>query len=293
MRRVWTQTLFLTTFIVGTSAAVPGQQQAEQKPPAFEVASVKPNTDVGATPTWLNGQSGSVRITAYRVRQLIAIAYDSNAIQTRDQIVGGPTWLDSDRFDIVAKANGSLDADETGRPTRLLAMLRSLLEDRFKLRMHTEHRKAGVYLLTPARKDGRIGSQLHRSSQQECRGPVGSLVPADSVHWCGWRGFGTGHYTIQGLTMEDMARGFASAWSIGRPVLDHTGLSGRWDAQLDFVPTFVQGPNPDSGPVQNPAADSGPDMVSALRDQLGLKLEGGKAMIEHFVIDHVERPSAD
>ena len=278
--------------VVGLCVPLLGQSQPEQKPLAFEVASVKPNRDFGATPRWLNEQTGSVRITAYRVRQLIAIAYDSTAIQTRDQIVGGPGWLDSDHFDIVAKAGGSLDADETGRPTRLLAMLRALLEDQFKLRMHTEHRKAAVYLLTLVR-NGSLGPQLHRSPQQDCRGPVGNLLPVDSDHWCGWRGFGTGHYVIQGLTMDDIARGLASAWSIGRPVIDHTGLSGRWDARLDFVPAFVQSVNPDAAPVQNSNADSGPDTFSALRDQLGLKLEGGSAMIEYLAIDHVERPTSD
>src|SRR5207253_7117052 len=65
--------------------------------------------------SWRNEPNGTVRITAYQLRQLIAIAYDSSAIQTRDQIVGGPGWLDADTFDIVAKANGGLNADETGQ----------------------------------------------------------------------------------------------------------------------------------------------------------------------------------
>jgi uncharacterized protein (TIGR03435 family) len=76
-------------------------------------------------------------------------------------------------------------------------------------------------------------------------------------------------------------------------VLDRTGLSGRWDAQMEFVPTFVAGPNGNSGPIENPADNSGPDMFSALRDQLGLKLERGSARIEFLVIDHVEKPAPD
>src|SRR5579871_4196646 len=109
-------------------------QAPEQKPAAFEVASVKLNPDAGATPAWVFQPGGVVTITAYRLHQLIAIAYDSPSIQTRDQIVGGPSWIKSDHFDIVAKAAGTFDNDETGRPTRLLTMLRSLIEDRFKLR---------------------------------------------------------------------------------------------------------------------------------------------------------------
>ncbi len=93
--------------------------------------------------------------------------------------------------------------------------------------------------------------------------------------------------------MEDVARGLASSWSIGRPVLDRTGLAGRWDAELEFVPAFVPGPNANSGPVENPAADSGPGMLSALRDQLGLKLESKRAPVDVLVIDHAEKPAAD
>jgi uncharacterized protein (TIGR03435 family) len=93
--------------------------------------------------------------------------------------------------------------------------------------------------------------------------------------------------------MPDMAVGFAGTWSVGRPVLDRTGLSGRWDAQIDFVPTFVSGPNDPAVPVPNPAADSGPSMLSAMRDQLGLKLQAAKAKAEFLVIDHVEKPTPD
>jgi uncharacterized protein (TIGR03435 family) len=93
---------------------------------SFEVASVKQNTDARATPTWLLQPGGGVTITDSTLFQLIQVAYSSTSIQIADQIVGGPAWLKSDRFDVVAKANGSLEADETGRPMRLLAMLRVL-----------------------------------------------------------------------------------------------------------------------------------------------------------------------
>ena len=93
--------------------------------------------------------------------------------------------------------------------------------------------------------------------------------------------------------MADMATGFAGTWTVGRPVLDRTGLSGRWDAQIDFVPTFVPGPNADSAPIPNPSADSGPGMLSAMRDQLGLKLEAARTKVEYLVIDRVERPAPD
>jgi bla regulator protein blaR1 len=283
---------WLVLLLIAAPALLHGQAP-DQKPLAFEVASVKANTDVGAAPAWVLQSSGAVTITAYRLHQLIAIAYDSPSIQTREQIVGGPAWITSDHFDIVAKVAGALENDETGRPTRLLAMLRVLLEDRFKLRMHSERRDASVYELRLANKDGRVGPRLHLSNQRDCRGTNEYALPENATQWCGWRGFGTGHYTIQGLTMSDIARGLASEWSIGRPVVDRTGLSGRWDAQVDFVPTFIQGPNTDSGPVPNPVADSGPDISSAFRDQLGLRLQRGTTKIEYLVIDHVEKPTPD
>jgi uncharacterized protein (TIGR03435 family) len=282
----------LLAVVVTASIAMP-RAQTPTASPAFEVASIRQNRD-GSVPQKFDWQHGGrVTVTAYPLFQLIRIAYNSNSIQTEGQIVGGPSWLKSDRFDLVAKANGSLDADETGRPTLLIAMLRSLLEDRFHVRVHTELRDALVYFLALANKDGRLGPQLHRSAQEDCRGPVGTLVPPDSTHWCGWRGGGTGRYTIQGLTMADMATGFAGTWTVGRPVLDRTRLSGRWDAQVDFVPTFLPGPNADSAPIPNPAADSGPSMLSAIADQLGLKLQAGRARVEYLVIDSVERPTPD
>ena len=286
------RSILLAAFVVIFVVPLLGQQP-DQNSLAFDVASVKQNVDSNASPGFLLKQGGGVTITAFPLFRLMRIAYSTTPIGTDGQILGGPGWLKTDRFDIVAKADpGSLEADETGAPTRLIAMLRSLLAERFRLRTHTEYREASVYLLELANKDRTLGPQL-RPSRQDCRGPVANLVPPDASRWCGWRGSGTGHYSIQGFTMAEMAGGFGMTWTVGTPVLDRTGLAGRWDAQIDFVPTFVSGPNPESAPVPNPAADSGPDMLSAVRDQLGLKLQRGKAKVEYLVIDHVERPTPD
>src|SRR5947208_1644645 len=153
---------WLLLLVVAAPVLLHGQAPSDQKPLAFEVASVKANPDVGAAPNWVLQPGGGVSITAYRLHQLIAIAYDSPSIQTRDQIVGGPAWIKSDRFDIVAKASGDLENDESGRPRRLLAMLRSLIEDRFKLRMHSEQRRAAVHLLMLASNNDRPGRGLRR-----------------------------------------------------------------------------------------------------------------------------------
>jgi uncharacterized protein (TIGR03435 family) len=165
--------LLFAELVLGARAQTTGERLS------FEVASVKQNPDTIASPRFDLSPAGRLTVTAYPLFQLIRIAYVSNSIQTDQQMFGGPDWLKSDRFDVVSKANGSIEADETGRPTRLLAMLRALLEDRFRLRVHTEVREASVYLLVPANRDGKPGPQLRRSNQ-DCRGPVGNLVSADS-----------------------------------------------------------------------------------------------------------------
>jgi uncharacterized protein (TIGR03435 family) len=196
-----------------------------------------------------------------------------------DEQIIGPSWIKSERFDIVAKAKGSLAPDETGMPVRLVAMMRSLVEERFHVRAHTEMREVSVYLLVLASKDRKLGPRFHQSSQ-DCRGVIATASPEqpDSTNWCGVRGgVMSGHIRIQGLTMAQMATRFANDWVVGRPVLNRTGLEGRWDGDIDFVPAFLPGPNPDSAPVANPAADSGPGMPSAIQEQLGLKLDSAKA----------------
>ena len=92
-------------------------------------------------------------------------------------------------------------------------------------------------------------------------------------------------------TLAALERRFAGTWSAGRPVFDRTGLPARWDVQLPFVETSVAEPNADSTPVPNPSADSGPNMLSALRSQFGVKLQGSNARIEYLVIDQITRPA--
>jgi uncharacterized protein (TIGR03435 family) len=259
----------------------------------FEVASVKPNSDTNIAPNIQLQPGGRVTITRFPLFQLIWTVYASDSIQLGSQIVGGPSWIKSERFDVVAKADDSLEPDDAGKPTRLLAMLRSLVEERFHLQVHTETREMSVYLLVLEDKNGKPGPQLHPSSY-DCRGLIATpSAPADATRWCGARTGASGHIQMQGLTMPQMTTIFANNWIVGRPVLNRTGLSGRWDGSLEFVPAFLPGPNPDSAPVENPAADSGPNLLSAIKEQLGLRLEPAKAPVEVLVIDHAERPTPD
>jgi uncharacterized protein (TIGR03435 family) len=289
--------------VVGFGACVYLMQAPEllaQSAPAdaekitFEVASIKQNksSDRGLGARILPG--GRIDVTNMPLQLLIRMAFGSEAIQTPGQIVGGPSWLNSDRFDIVAKAEGDPGVDAQGRPTRLIAMLKALLEERFKVKVHTEMRETQTYGLVLSNKDGKLGPALHES-KADCYGPANPPPQGqtpDPARLCGIRG-GNGNVTAQGMTLAQMAQNFANYPVVGRPVKDRTGLSGRYDWHIEFTPAFLDGPNPDSPPIANPAADSGPNLFTAIQEQLGVKLQSEKAQVEYLVIDQAERPSED
>jgi bla regulator protein blaR1 len=280
--------LITAVTMLGRAQSKPGSNDA------FEVASVKPTNDVSQHADFQLLPGGRVTLTNFPLHGLIRAAYASDALQLEEQIIG-PAWIRAERFDIVAKAEGSLAPDETGMPVRLVAMMRSLVEERFRMQAHTEMREMSVYLLVLANRDRALGPRLHQSSQ-DCRGVIAtaSPEPPDSTNWCGVRGgVVSGHIRMRGLTMAQMATRLAADWEVRRPVLDRTGLAGRWDGEIEFVPVFLPGPHTDSAPVANPNADSGPTMLSAVQGQLGLKLEPTKAPVQVLVIDHVERPTSD
>jgi uncharacterized protein (TIGR03435 family) len=269
--------------------------------PAFEVASVRPNKSTEARGIRL--QPGG-RFTALGIplRDLIRIAYGLQTLLLPGQIVGGPDWLGSDRFDIVAKAEQDFaPPPEGGPPKELLAMLRTLLEDRFRVKVHTEMRELPIYALVMARSDRKMGPQL-RSSAGDCVRP--GSVPArdnaapptapDASRFCGnIRNNLTGVISGTGVTMEQWATTLATFPIVSRVVRDRTGLTGEFDLHLEFVPVFLQNPNPDGAPVPNPEANSGANLFTALQEQLGLKLDSQKGPVDVLVIDRAERPSED
>jgi uncharacterized protein (TIGR03435 family) len=278
---------------VGAASARRAQTPATDTKPTFEVASVKPNKSNGG-PNIQCCAGGRLTVTGIQLRQLVRIAYGSDAIQTPGQIVGGPIWLGSDRFDIVAKAEGDLAPDALGRPTRLIAMLRALLEERFKVNVHTEKRETQTYALMLSNKDGKLGPALHES-KADCysvANPSPQGEPPDPTRLCGIRG-GNGNITALGVTMRQAAANIATYPLVNRPVIDRTGLGGRYDWHIEVTPAFLNGPYPDSPPIPNPAADSGPNLFTGLQEQLGLKLQGEKAQVEYLVIDHAEQPTPD
>ncbi len=176
------------------------------------------------------------------------------------QLSGGPAWRDTDPFEIIAKAPGNVSPT----PEQSREMLQSLLEERFKLKVHRETREGPVYALVI----GKNGPRLKKSTAGEFR------------YSAGGRGR-TVKLTFQKTSMDVLARQLPSQAQMDRPVLDRTALSGEWDFDLTFVPGI-------------PPSDSNlPDLFTALRDQLGLRLESQRGPVEKLIIDHAERPSAN
>jgi uncharacterized protein (TIGR03435 family) len=245
--------------------------------PQFEVATVRPNTS-GEQSASLGPRPGGRLIgTNQTVRTLIRNAYNLQPYQ----LVGGPDWMDSDRFDIQAKA-AEADLDDKGMMPSQQFMLRlqSLLEDRFRMVARWETRELPVYALVLAT-PGTLGPKLKAHASGECNTRPGAPPPPPGTVNCGTRMNMTGavaKVTGAGISMTTFARNLGG--NTGRYVIDRTGLDGPYDLELEFTPDQ----SPDT---------SGPSLFTALQEQLGLKLDSARAPVEVLVIDRVERPLPD
>ena len=281
MRKLW-----LTLLLAGSVAIV---VPAQEKDATFEVASVKANKSGDGNGN-LRGQ-GSDRVVAINmpVRPMITFAYQVAGYQ----LIGGPGWLASDRYDINAKLEKPptsvqpfVPGSTTPNPMQLA--LRNLLEDRFKLRMHRETRELDIYALVMARPGGTPGPGL-KPTTQDCSKAVepprpGAPPPgASGQPFCGIAG-SPGRVRFGGLP----ASAFATALSgpAGRMVVDRTGMTGSWDFELTFAPE-------NRGPDAPPADPNAPSFFTAIQEQLGLRLESTKGPVEVLVIDSVEKPVED
>ena len=256
--------------------------------PTFEVASVKPNKSGDQRVMMQLPPTGRLTATNISLRLLLRQAYDVQDFQ----IVGGPNWLNSDRFDIVAKAPEGMTSPEQIRP-----MLRALLADRFKLVAHNETREMPIYSLVPARSDGRLGPRLSvakvdcQSRQTARRGgpPPAPPQPGQPIE-CGAM-MGPGNLNVGGMPMSELARSLSPL--VGRIVIDKTGLNGRYDFQMTYAPEG-RGFGPAPGGGEPPPVDPNtPSLFTALQEQLGLKLESERAPVDVVVIDRVEQPTED
>jgi bla regulator protein blaR1 len=281
---------WLLGFIALATALARAQTQSPARLPTFETVSVKPSTG----PTGENGQPGG-RYTATRtVRFFIADAFFFATPQAMSRVIGGPAWIDSDRYEINAK--GTWQPTPTGPPRELFLMIRSMLEDRFQLKTHYETRELPIYELVLARADGRLGAGLHKSDV-DCdavfaarRGgapPPPRRGPMDPPP-CNLMG-GPARIISGGVPIEQLAVNLGNR--VERLVIDKTGLAGRFEFNFAFTPDRI----PDGAPPPGvpPVDPNGPGIFTALQEQLGLKLVPAKAVLDVVVIDSVERPTAD
>lgn len=254
----------------------------------FEVASVKMNRSGDLAQRIQPSPGGRLTVTNVSLRGLVRFAYEMLDVQ----LDGGPSWLATDRFDVVAKADGDPPLSEV----RL--MLRSLLADRFKLRTHSETRDQPIYALVVARSDGRLGPGL-RKAPRDCVGATPAVgAPFDPSAPC-WPpgGFGpapgvpitSGRLAFRGMTLENFARSLAPI--VRRAVIDRTGLTGSYDADFDASAELPPPPPPPGSGIPNPFDPRNmPSIFSILTEQLGLKLESSRAPVKMLVIDAAERP---
>ena len=279
----------LLLLLVAAPALLHGQQP-DQKPLAFEVASVKPSNPAE------NAIGQNWTRTQYRAKNapLFFLISQSFGRSQDDEIAGAPAWLKTDRWDIVA------EAPTPGPP---FPRLRALLEDRFKLVTHVETREQSMYALVLARSDGKLGEKMTKSTA-DCTpsGPNGrgrgtGVPPAPGERpKCGFM-IGPGRLMVGGQTMAAFATNLSRF--VGGIVVDKTGLTGTYDVELTYAPDPGISPTgrdlpPQPGAPPPPAAvGDAPSIFSAVQEQLGLKLDSTKGPVDVLVIDSAEKPRPD
>lgn len=290
---------FLAAGIAATVGATMAPQLAAQAASTagaslvFEAASIKPNTSGDGRISLVPQPGGRLTGTNVTAAILIRFAYELPDFQ----VFGGPGWISSDRFDLVAKAEGDASLEQK----RL--MLRSLLAERFKLAAHAETRELPIYELTIARKDGKTGRQFRRT-ETDCAAAARSspdgigFSPSTGPPPCGYFGMapgtdvrsGQGGFAFRGLTMAALAKMLVPM--VRRNVSDRTGLTGYFDADFDFLAEI--GPPPPPPGVADPFDRSSfASVFTVFPEQLGLKLESAKGAVDVLVIDRIEHPTPD
>ncbi len=233
--------------------------------PEFDVASVKRNIS-GDISRGMRPGVGRLSISNMTLRDLLMVAY-----QVRDfQISGGPSWIDSEHYDIEAKTDGNTAPRQMAEP-----MLQALLEDRFKLKVHRETKELPIYVLTAAKN----GLKIQPAKEGSCVNPEPGKPAAPGQRqsaFCGFHVIGRGRYDATHTGVPALATDLSSVLS--RTVVDKTALTEAFDVHLRFAPEDA----PDS---------TSPSIFTAVQEQLGLRLESGKGPVEVIVIDQVERPS--
>ena len=324
-----TLSIAVCVMVLALSGSVSTQQpqtKEAKKDPTFEVASIKlsdPNntSPLGMIPMVLPQGPGRLSASNVPLRLLVRMAY-----QVHDfQIVGGPSWQTSQKFNIVAKAADDVSLTDT---STLMPMLKGLLEDRFKLKTHMETREMPIEQLVIARSDGKLGPNL-RPSTSDCKSAAaqeeqqkraqaamsalkgnpsalagvlpkpGEVVPCSMMPMMGGaQGAGAApSFGLRGNGQSLNVLVQLLSQATGKTVQDKTGLTGLYDFELSFDPEVLLRMASQFGlnlpaPANLPPSDN-PSLLTALREQLGLKLDSVRGPGEVLVIDSAEMPIPD
>jgi uncharacterized protein (TIGR03435 family) len=250
--------------------APPPKPMAADADPSFEVATIKPNDSGASTMQGLTVRGRNFATRNSSLVDLISFAYEVQA----KQIVGAPEWMNQDRYDIAAVP----DQEGAPNPQQLRIMMRKLLADRFKLTFHPDKRELSAFVLT-------VGKNGNKLTPTQLNGPLPGL------------GFkpGPGGLTlvVRNGTMTDFT-GFLQTLVLDRPVVDQTGITGKFDFGFTFTPDdseFNGHPPPLPKTADDNAAPPAPGLFEALQQELGLKLDAKKTPVYVLVIDHVEKPT--
>jgi len=226
--------------------------------PSFEVATIKPSKPDDQRKAFIV-RGNEFHIINEPLTQIISFAFDVQA----KQVVGLPEWGDSDKYDIDAKPDG--EGAPSGKQWKI--MIQKLLADRFQLTFHKDKKELPVYVLSVAK----TGSKLTKDDSAP-NGLPGLFFQ------------GLGKLNVHNALMSDFT-GLMQSVVLDRPVIDQTGLTGRFDSQFSGMGARV--------PPPTDSADAPPNLYTAIQEQIGLKLEATKAPADVMVIDHVEKPSAN
>jgi uncharacterized protein (TIGR03435 family) len=300
-------------------------QDLVANPPVYEVASIKPTKSASGNGFFRMGFSytpDGFSAENVNVMMLLQSAYGVG----KDRFGPLPDWFNSEHYDIEAKMDGEaaealkkLNKDDLKIVRQ--KMLRALLADRFKLAIHTETKDLPIYNLViaksglkmqeskpedPATKDSKDSALNNAVNQaKSANGPVAfsnSGAPGKSisigpggggtVSFSSTRGGGMRSSSGKGVPIDNLLNTLTGA--VGRPVIDKTGLTGKYDYKLEYAADNPQASAPGGDSTGAAAPDSepsGPNIFTAVQEQLGLKLESGKGPVAIYMIDHVEKPS--
>jgi uncharacterized protein (TIGR03435 family) len=291
--------LFIVSFLASvTLMPITAQQAALAARPTFEVATIRPSgNDVciscPGVERFLTKRNDTLVAESMHLRELIAAAYGFGTFDTH-LIYGGPGWLDSQMYTIVAKREANpKDGQVKGEATYedMFARLQALLEDRFSLKVHRESRELPIYALVVAKSGLKV-------KPPSCPDPNSPLQPSQPRPMHCPYGVTTQNglertFTGGGITMEYLIQSLLSNLVGRTPVVDRTGYTEKFNAVVTWAPApRLNGPDDPSKLTQSDDS-AGPSIFAALEEQLGLKLESTKGPVEVLVIDHVDKPSSN